>query len=419
MPIALHPVEHLRPLRVACAVAACGSSVGAAELLHMSQSSVVRAVQGLERSLDAPLFERSGRGMRATPLGTAMALRTQRALSYLAQADPAPRGTASSPAREWAGSRLATAVVARHLTVLLALAQAGSEAGAAASLGVSQSAVHQTLAQLEHIAASRLFLRARTGLRATEPCEQLVRACKLAMSELAQAGDEFAASRGLVQGRLVIGTLPFSTGRLLSDAADQVLRAYPGLGITIIDGTYKALVHQLRHADVDVIVGALRPQVPGPDLVQETLFVDRLAVVARAAHPLAQRPSLAWRALRDQDWIMPMPDTPAQTAFEQALQEARIAPPADSLRVNSALMMQALLAQSDRLALMSPRDVHREIAAGVLVVLDVPVRHAPRTIGMIHRAGYLPTPAARHLFAAMRDAAGCIAADTGSATSNK
>ena len=94
---------------------------------------------------------------------------------------------------------------------------------------------------------------------------------------------------------------------------------------------------------------------------------------------------------------MPMPNTPAQTAFEQALQVAAIPLPGDALRVNSALMMLALLAHSDRLALMSARHVRRELDAGLLVVLDVPVRHAPRTIGMVHRAGYLPTPAAQCL----------------------
>jgi len=190
-----------------------------------------------------------------------------------------------------------------------------------------------------------------------------------------------------------------------------VLHTHPGLGITIIDGTYDALLHQLRQADIDVIVGALRSVLPGPDLQQETLFLDRLVVVARAAHPLAQRPRLGWPDLRDQAWIMPMPHTPAQAAFEQALKVAGLPIPADLLRVNSALMMQALLAQSDRLALMSPRQIERELRAGLLVELPVPVRHEPRMIGVIRRAGYLPTPAAQSLFDVLRSVARQIAED--------
>lgn len=411
MPEPVQLLDHLRPLRAVCAVDACGSSVAAAQALHLSQSSVVRAIQGLEAALQGSLFERSGRGMVATDMGRSLALRARRALFHLAVADPRGRKNAGPESLAWTASRLAAGIGARHIAVLLAIAQAVTEAAGAGQLGISQSAVHQTLAQLEHMAGAALFLRGRKGLRATEAGESVLRACKLARAELDQAGDELAARRGVVQGRLVIGTLPFSTGRLLSEAVDRMLRAHPGLGITIIDGTYNALLHQLRHADIDLLVGALRPVLPGPDLQQETLFLDRLAVVVRASHPLAQRPDLDWQDLREQAWIMPMPNTPAQTAFEQALQVAAIPLPADTLRVNSALMMQTLLAQSDRLALMSARHLQREIDAGLLVVLGVPVQHAPRRIGMIHRSEYLPTPAAQFLLDALRSIARSIADD--------
>jgi LysR family transcriptional regulator, regulator for genes of the gallate degradation pathway len=411
MPMPLQLVDHLRALRAVCAVDSCGSSIAAAQALHLSQSSVVRAVQALEATLDGALFERSGRGMVATDMGRGVALRTRRALLHLASVDPRGRRGAGADALAWTASRLAAGVGARHLAVLPALAQGGSEAVGGARLGISQSAVHQTLVQLEHMAGAALFVRGRKGLRATEAGESVLRAFKLACAELEQAGDELAARRGVVQGRLVIGTLPFSTGRLLSEAVDRVLRVHPGLGITIIDGTYNALLHQLRHAEIDVVVGALRPTLPGSDLQQEPLFLDQLAVVARARHPLAQKRNLVWQDLRGQAWIMPMPNTPAQTAFEEALQVAAIPLPGDALRVNSALMMQSLLAQSDRLALMSVRHLQGEIDAGLLVVLGVPVQHAPRSIGLVRRSEYLPTPAAQCLLDALHRVARRIAKD--------
>ena len=64
-------------------------------------------------------------------------------------------------------------------------------------------------------------------------------------------------------------------------------------------------------------------------------------------------------------------------------------------------MMQALLHDSDRLALMSPRQLEREVRAGLLVQLPLPVRPL-RTIGTISRADYLPTPAAAHLLEVFR-----------------
>ena len=401
-------MDHLRSLRCVSAVADSGSTSAAAQKLHVSQSSVVRAVQSLEQALGSTLFERSSQGMNATAVGAELSLRAHRALMLLAQGSRTPRqatpGT-SSPPLAWLGSRLALGVTSRHLNVLLGLAQAPSEASAARALGISQSAVHQTLTQLEHMAGAPLFLRVRTGLRPTEAGDALLLSCKLARAELEQAADTIAAQHGVVQGRLVIGTLPFSTGRLLSEAVDQLLRAHPLVGVTIIDGTYDMLLQQLRQADIDVMVGALRPTPALPELAQEVLFLDRLAVIARAGHPLTGKPGLSWQDLQASAWIMPMPHTPAQAAFDQALALAGLPVPADSLRVNSALMMQALLTRSDRLALMSPRQLQAEIQAGLLVELAIPVQHAARSIGMVTRKAYRPAPAASYLLTTLRSVA--------------
>lgn len=405
-------VQHLKRLRALCAVAALGSTVQAAKALNVSQSSVTRAIQEAEATLHATLFHRLGRGMQLTQQGQPLALRATRALSYLAQVDLGDNKRGSAQAASWMASRFALGVGHRHMAVLLSLAASSSQLRTAHRLAVTQPAVQQSLAQLEHLAGKALFLRTRNGLRLTEWGDAALKAVKLAVAELQQADEELALQRGATQGRLVIGTLPFSTVLLLPEAVDQVHQAHPGLSLTIIDGTYDALIHQLRHADIDLMLGALRPELPGPDLQQEQLFVDGLAVVARAEHPLARQAGLSWQDLRDQRWIMPMPNTPAEAAFEQALREAGVPNPPSPLRVNSALMMQALLAQSDRLAMMSPRQIQRELKAGLLVVLDVPVQHEPRTVGVITRADYLPTPGAQHMLEAFRALGRSINAQT-------
>ncbi|WP_138514953.1 LysR family transcriptional regulator [Rhodoferax bucti] len=383
-------LPHLRLLRALAAVAQAGSSQRAATLLHVAQSSVVRAVQQLEAALGSPLFERVRRGMHPTARGRQLALRAARALQLLADAD---RHRARSAVVAWTGSPLALGVAARHLQVLQALVDTGSEGRAAAQLGVSQPAVHQSLQQLEHMAAAPLFIRARSGLRLDDAGEGLLLASRLAQAELRQAVDEWPEPGAALQGRLVIGTLPFSTTMLLAPAVEQLLAQQPQVQLVLIDGTFDALVAQLRHAELDCIVGALRSTPPSADLSQEVLFEDRLAVVARAGHPLAQRRRLGWAALSTAQWVMPMPNTPAEKAFAQMLQAAGLPPTDGQVRANSALMMQAMLQDSDRLALMSPRQVAREIAADLLVELPLPVQHAPRQIGAMWRTGYLPTPA--------------------------
>ena len=384
-------LPYLRSLRALAAVAQAGSSQRAAALLHVAQSSVTRAVLALEAQLAKPLFERVGRGMRPTAQGRQLALRATRALQFLAAAD---RHHTRSVALSWHGSPLALGVTERHLQVLQALAEAGSEGRAAGQLGVSQPAVHQSLQQLEHMAAASLFIRTRSGLRLDEAGEALLLACQLALAELRQASEEWPEPGPALQGQLVIGTLPFSTTMLLAPAVELLLTQQPEVRVVVIDGTFDALVARLRHAELDCIVGALRSQPPAAELTQEVLFEDRLAVMARAGHPLLTQPGLDWPAVRSAQWVMPMPNTPAELAFAQMVQAAGLLPPAPQVRANSALMMQAMLCGSDRLALMSPRQVAREMAAGLLAELPLPVQHASRKIGILWRSDYLPTPAA-------------------------
>jgi LysR family transcriptional regulator of gallate degradation len=397
-------VDHLKSLRAACAVYLTGSSVGAAQALHVSQSSVTRAVQSLEDALQQVVFDRSARGMGVTPACAELLQRCVRAFECLALVPATKLGTPSGPG--WMACRFASGVSLRHVRVLMSLAATGSETVSAAQLGVSQSAVHQSLVQLEHFSGKKLFTRSRQhGLRMTEWGAQAIRACKLFLAELAQADEVLAALSGQVAGRLVIGTLPFSVGPLLPRAVHRVMQALPGLQVTMVDGTYDALIDQLRDAEIDLIVGALRSEFAIQGLMQETLFVDGLAVVARARHPLALQKSLTWHHLVDAQWVMPMPNTPAQRVFERTLAGGGLPLPGVPLRVNSALMMQSLLMQSDRLAMMSPRQIQSEIQAGLLVVLPLAVPEAVRTIGLIRRSGLLLTPGMQALLAACRQGA--------------
>ena len=74
----------------------------------------------------------------------------------------------------------------RDLHILLAVAQWGSMAKAASNLGISQPAVSEAIAGLEHALAVRLLERDRRGVRPTPQGQALMRAGKAAFDELRQ-----------------------------------------------------------------------------------------------------------------------------------------------------------------------------------------------------------------------------------------
>lgn len=379
----------LRLLRAAEAVTRRGSAAAAAAELHLSPSAVSRAVAQLESYLGVPLFERGARGMTPTPPGDALLRRVTRARQQLALA---------------AGPLLAGRATDAMLRALAAVAEQRSETAAARTLGITQAAVHQSLRQLEHAARQPLLQRSRRGTRLTEGGERVLLRAKLALAELRTGHDELAAASGGAAGRVVVGSMPMASDVLVPQALSHLMAALPGVAVTVVDGTYEALIQQLRHGDVDLVVGPLRGLRAPPDVVEERLFVDPLLAVVRSGHPLAaaRRMPRTLRALQALPWIGPLPRTPARAAFERSFEAEGLPVPAVSLQANSPAVLRSVLLASDAVALLSPWQVQGELASGLLTTLPVPLPHGERAIGLMQRRDGLASTPLQRLIDALR-----------------
>lgn len=383
----------LRLLRVAEAVARCGSAAAAAAELHLSPSAVSRAVVQAELQLGLPLFERGARGMAVTPAGEALLRRVTRARQQLALAG---------------GPLLAGRATDAMLRALAAVATHRSETAAARALGLTQAAVHQSLRQLEHAARAPLLQRSRRGSRLTDAGERVLLRAKLALAELRTGHDELAQLSGRAGGRVAVGTLPMASDVLVPQALAQLMAALPGVQLTVVDGTYEALVQQLRHGDVDLVVGPLRGVHAPPDVAEQTLFIDRLLPVVRLGHPLASGRGRA-RTLADLmalPWIGPLPGTPARAAFERVFGAAGLALPPMVLQSHSTPVLRSLLQAGDAVALVSPWQVHGELQAGRLQALAVRLQGTERAIGLMRRGDGLASPTLLRLIEALQQVAG-------------
>lgn len=384
----------LRLLRAVVAVAATGSAVRAGERLHLSTSAITRAVQQAEVELGLPLFERGARGMVCTPAGQVLVARAERALAELQRG----LGSGASP-------RISDAMLA----ALLAVADGGSEATAAARLGITQPAVHQALRALEHGARRSLFDRTRRGTRLTAAGDTLLRHARLALAELRTGHDELAAFRGQAPGRVALGALPMAADVLVPQALSRLFAQAPAPQVTVVDGTYEALVHQLRPGDIDLVVGPLRGAAAAADVVEQLLFDDRLRPVVRRGHPAlaGARPPRTLKALLRWPWVGPLPGTPARAAFERAFTAVGLDVPPVVLQANSPAVVRSVLMAGDAVAMLSPLQIRAELDSGLLALLPVPVAGTERSIGVTLRRDGLPSPACLRLLAALQ----AVAAD--------
>lgn len=405
------PTVPLRQLRALLAVVECGSATEAAHSLHLSVSAVSRAVHQAETTLGLVLFERGARGMVATPAAALLVSRVARALAQLQAAQAALPALARRTQGRGARAPAAVSAMARNVTeaMLLALgavADTGSEASAGQRLHLSQVAVHQQLHALEFLARVALFERSQRGTRLTEAGERLLLHAKLALAELRIGHDELAAFQGHTLGHLSVGALPMAGSVLLPQALSRLFLAAPEFIVTVADGTHAALMHQLRHGDIDLVVGPLRGAAAASDVVEHRLFTDRLLAVVRPGHPAlggdGRRAVRGLRALRGTRWIGPLPGTPAQDAFDRVFAAAGLPVPAFSLQAHSTGVLVGVLAGSDAVALMSPWQVRTELDAGTLVALPLPLQGSERDIGVTLRRDGLPSAATRALLAELQ-----------------
>jgi DNA-binding transcriptional LysR family regulator len=386
-------IPNLRHLRACLAVARHGGIVPAGAQIGLSQPALTQAVAGVERWAGLPLFDRTPQGLRPNPPGARFLDRVAQGLRHL------DRGLAACGARGAAGR----AVTPAQLRALIAAVEQGSFRAAARAVGVQTSSISRACRELEARLGAALFEAGPAGSRATRAGEELARVARLMLAELAQARDEAGAWRGAQRGRLAVGSLPLAQARLLPAALARFAAEYPLVECRVVDGYYADLARALRRAEIDILIGALRGADLPQDLAQTALFDDPLALVARAGHPLAQRAPLSLADLAPYGWIAPRAGAPARAYFEAladsgSIDTARPRP----IETGAHSVLRGLLAQTDRVTLISRAQVEEEIALGQLTALPVALPDSHRPIGYTLRRDWSPGPIQRRFLDILR-----------------
>lgn len=393
---------NMRHLRAVVAVASCGTLSAAALQVALSQPALTQGLAKLERALGSLLFERLPEGMRPTRAGAILAMRVATAMRLLADAMQAIRSKG--------GARgFACADVLLTMSQIRAMSSIGREGGyvvAARAIGVSQAAVHGAIRDIERLIGATLVERRGRGIALTDCGAGLARACRLVLREIAVALDEIATSRGEDRGAIAIGTMPLAQAWLLPIAIERFRAIEPHVSFRVAGGSHSELIEPLRDGEFDMLVGALRDPPPGPDIVQEPLLIDELAIVGRAAHPQFQGGArLDLRSMATRSWLAPLPGTPLRALWEALFAEAGLQLPKIWMECGSVTVMRGLLLANDHLTLLSPVQVQEDVAGGLLVAVPLAKPSASRTIGVTTRAGWCPTSTQERFIATLRGVA--------------
>ena len=132
------------------------------------------------------------------------------------------------------------------------VAEAGNITAAAQNLFISQSAVSQSIKQLESDLQTRLFARNSRGVSLTPDGKMLYEYVRSAMGLLETGEEKLSQSRQLQVGHLTIGASDTVTSQFLLPYLDRFHRQYPGVHIQIVSGRSHKVLGLLQSGKVDI-----------------------------------------------------------------------------------------------------------------------------------------------------------------------
>lgn len=192
---------------------------------------------------------------------------------------------------------------AARLRVFREVVRRGSLSAAAEALSFTQPAVSRQIAALEREAGAQLLERTPRGIRLTEAGRVLLGHAEAILDRMAIARAQVEAVAGLTGGRLRIGSFPTANATVVPRAIAAFAREHPAVELSLVEAITPEAIAHLRAGDVDVAVLTHGPDLEGADVDVVDLVDDELLVALPAAHPLAHKPKLRLRDLRDETWI--------------------------------------------------------------------------------------------------------------------
>lgn len=280
------------------------------------------------------------------------------------------------------------------------VAEAGNITAAAQSLYISQSAVSQSIKQLESELQTRLFSRNSRGVSLTGEGQLLYEYVRSAMGLLETGEAKLSQTRDLQMGHLTIGASDTVTSQFLLPYLDQFHRSYPAIRIQIISGRSHKVLGLLQSGKVDIAFAST----PGDNgsLTTFPCFATHSVFVAGADYPCNFEKTYSLREISEFPLILLERKASSRLYLEKYfLQNGLHLDPEIELGSRSLLVDLAVIGFG--VAGVTEEFVTRELADGQLRKLRTEFEIPPRSVDMCILRDVPMSAAARQFFLFVKD----------------
>ena len=289
----------------------------------------------------------------------------------------------------------------RDLHVFFAVVQTGSLAKAAAQLNVSQPAVSQLIADMEHVLNVKLFDRSSRGVIPTTYGRVLLARGRAAFDELKQGIREIDFLSDPDSGEIKFGC-PEGLAPILPPIIESFSLRHPQIILDIYEEEFATFAGKLRSRSLDFVLQRLHgpPRAGDPtfdDLDVETLFEDELVIAVGMKNPFSRRRSVDLSELLDEPWILANPPSWNHVVISEACRSRGLRKPKVVLSTFST-HIRASMVSSGRFVATFPKSVARFYASRFeLKILQINLPQQPWPAAILTLKNRTMAPAA-HLF---------------------
>jgi DNA-binding transcriptional LysR family regulator len=283
---------------------------------------------------------------------------------------------------DWA-DRIGRRIRLRDLHIVLAVAEHGSMAKAAAGLSVSHPVISKTIAEMERTLGVRLFERSSQGVELTAYGTALLNCGVTVFDEMRQGLKQLEALTDPATGELRIGCTEITTAGLLPAIVERFTQQYPRVRLHVVLTQNPMLQFQeLRQRGIDLLIGRIPQDFLADDLVFETLFEEPFLAVAGTSSKFARQRRVTFAELIDEPWVMPPYDSVPGSLFLQIFRKSKVKPPQPSISTLAAQLTVTLIATGRFVGLLPSSVAHFNERVGLKILpLKLPaVRIAARLV---------------------------------------
>ena len=252
-------------------------------------------------------------------------------------------------------ARIGSRVSLRDLRILMAIADSGSMAKAAAKLGISHPAISKTISDIEGTLDVRLLDRGSQGTELTAYGEVLRRCGINIFDEMQQGLRSLDYLSDPNSGEVKLGCTDIILNSLVPPIVRRFAREYPGVQLDVkLANPGEHQVQQLRERNIDLLI--TRATGPQDDFNSEVLFEEPFVFVVGRDTKFAQGRRTVLKDIMGCNWVLPPYDSAPGALVAAVFQANGVSPPKPLVKTIAIQLTVSLIASGDFVGIL-PRSV--------------------------------------------------------------